>query len=357
MMRPIDRPIFVIGMPRSGTTVLFEAFAARPDLAWLSQCHEHWPDVPACAVLSRLTDLTPAMRRAVSRSDQLRPWIERLRIGPNEAYSFWERCCGEKFRNDFLLDTEATPQEVACVRRRVGTILRYHGKPRFAAKLTGPGRIRYLSSIFPDARFVHVVRDGRAVVHSLLNVAFWQERNRMHAPAWSNGLGTDDFADWERHGRSPLALAAIQWRRVVETIRQEAAELASDRYAETAYEQFVREPHRVLQGISSFCALPLSHREHDFVDKRFQLRDMNTQWTERFSVEDTVLLNELLGRTLEQLGYNRATPTVPRDDQLVTRPFATAFSDNTASVPRHPVGSSSPTHEVDMDADAGPSAR
>ena len=33
----VDRPIFFVGMPRSGTTLVFEAVAAHEDLAWLSQ--------------------------------------------------------------------------------------------------------------------------------------------------------------------------------------------------------------------------------------------------------------------------------------------------------------------------------
>ena len=74
------------------------------------------------------------------------------------------------------------------MRATVAGVLRYHGKARFAAKLTGPARISYVSSIFPEARFVHVVRDGRAVVQSLMKVEFWGARDRMTRPAWENGL-------------------------------------------------------------------------------------------------------------------------------------------------------------------------
>ena len=39
----VDRPIFFVGAPRSGTTVLFEIFAARDELAWPSQYLERAP--------------------------------------------------------------------------------------------------------------------------------------------------------------------------------------------------------------------------------------------------------------------------------------------------------------------------
>ena len=321
-MRLIDSPIFFIGMPRSGTTVVFEAFAARRDVAWPSQHLARTPGLPAVALLSRLADLTPALRRSVSRSDQARPWRERLRVGPAEAYSFWERCCGEKFSFDYLLEVEATEAERACLRSAVEKVLLYHGKPRFAAKITGPGRIGYLLSVFPGARFVHVVRDGRAVVGSLMKVGFWRERNRMNEPAWRGGLLEGDLEDWRRHGRSPLALSAVQWRRVVESTRAEAERLVPDRYAELRYERFVDDPGGTLDQIASFCGLEPSTSAKDFLQDRFELRDMNFQWGNRFDRVQVALLNELTGATLAALGYGVDPPRPPTDAPLVARPFS-----------------------------------
>lgn len=313
-------------MPRSGTTVIFEIFAARRDLAWFSGHLQRAPGVPPLAILSRMADLTPAMRRSVSRSDQIRPWLERLRVGPVEAYPFWERCCGEKFRYDYLLGVDASPAEADCVRTTVSKILRYQGKPRFAAKVTGPGRIGYLSSIFPDARFVQVVRDGRAVVQSLMRVPWWRERRRMHQPAWRNGLAEADVDDWERSGKTPLALAAVQWRRVLESTRQEAARVAPERYAEVHYERFVADPQGVLNAAASCCELPHSPEAEDFLETRFELQDMNFQWQERFDDGEISVLNELMGPTLSEFGYG-IDPQRPRNaGPPVTAPFASAGS-------------------------------
>jgi hypothetical protein len=320
--RPVDRPIFLVGMPRSGTTVIFEVFAARRDLAWLSQHLQRSPGTPALAMLSRMADLTPSMRRSVSRSDQLRPWLERLRVGPVEAYDLWEHCCGEKFRYDYLLGVHARPEESRCVRSTISKVARFQGKPRFAAKITGPARIGYLSSVFPDARFVHVVRDGRAVVQSLMRVQFWRQRERMHEPAWRNGLVEGDLADWERYERSPLALAAVQWRRVLESSREEAAGLAPDRYAEVRYERFVSQPREVLDAVASFCQLPRSARAEEFLETRFELRDMNFQWQERFDDGEIAMLNDLMGSTLEEFGYDVDPPGPSPASPALSTPFA-----------------------------------
>lgn len=302
MSARVDRPVFLIGMPRSGTTLIFEAFAAHHDAAWLSQYMDLLPRLPALAVLSRVADWHPRLRRSVNRSDQPRPQLQRLLPGPSEAYRVWEHCCGERFRYEYLLGAAAVPEEAARVRRLAASVVRFQAKRRFAAKLTGPGRILYLSSVFPDARFAHVVRDGRAVVRSLLAVPFWQRRERMSRPAWSGGLSQRDEEDIERYGRSPRALAAVQWRRVVESTRAEGA-LVGERYAEFKYERFAEAPLQTLRDLFQFAQLEESRRAAQFLGRRSDIKDMNHRTLRELTTDDRTMYLDLLGRTLAAFGY------------------------------------------------------
>ena len=298
----VDRPVFLVGMPRSGTTLIFEVFAAHHDVAWLSQYMNLLPRVPALAVLSRLADLDAGLRRSVNRSDRDRPLLQRLFPGPSEAYRVWQRCCGEKFRYEYLLGAAAAPEEAACALRLAASVVRLQAKRRFAAKLTGPGRIRYLSSIFPEARFAHVVRDGRAVVKSLLAVPFWQTRERMSRPAWSGGLSERDQQDIERYGRSPRALAAVQWRRVVESTRVEGA-FVGDRYAEFKYERFTAAPLQTLLEIFRFAELEESANAEEFLSRRTDIKDMNYRSFRELGARDRKMYSDLMGQTLATFGY------------------------------------------------------
>ena len=88
----------------------------------------------------------------------------------------------------------------------------------FAAKLTGPDRIGFLSSIFAKAVLVKV------------KGAIWRDTFRYYEPAWTGGLSTEDIAAWKRV-ETPEALAAVQWRAVLRTTREEARSLG-DRYRE-----------------------------------------------------------------------------------------------------------------------------
>ena len=306
MGRPVHRPIFFVGAPRSGTTVIFNVFAARPDLAWFSQHLARFPGWPSVTVLTRLADLGRGFRKSIDRSDLRRGRLERLRVGPSEAYPVWERYCGERFVYDFMLGARATPAERDRVQRLVAKLLRYQGKSRFATKITGPARVGYLASIFPDAQFVHVIRDGRAVTSSLLRVHFWRDSWRERQVSWSGGLDEEVLDPWRDSDDLPLALAALQWAAIVAAARDEARALAPGQYVELRYEDFVADPHRALDEVTAACDLPPAPEPHEFLDARVDVRNMNLGWQEALDGSQRALLEELIGDQLSDLGYELA---------------------------------------------------
>lgn len=281
---------------------MFAAFSAHRDLSWFSQHMERFPAVPGAAMLARVATIAPNTRRPVRRVGDARPLANRMRIAPSEAWKVWGRCCGDRFASSYLLDVEPSPSEARRVRRRVNSTMRLQGKPRFVAKLTGPGRIGYLSSIFPEARFVHVIRDPRAVVDSLLRVPFWRKSNRSTEPAWEGGLTEHELEAWKRIG-TPEALAAVQWGAVLRTIREEAGRRDPSLYTEVKYEDFLIEPHETLGGMFAFAGLRDDPGAHAFVDERLALRNLSAGWRERLSPDQVEVISQLLAEPMRELGY------------------------------------------------------
>lgn len=290
-------PIFLIGMGRSGTSLVFEAICFHPEVGWLSQYANLAPSRPELTTMSRLAKRYPSLRQRASRWDSNYSWLDRFRIGPSEAYKVWSRLCGPRFLHSFLLDERPDAEEAARVRDYISRATRAAHATRFAAKLTGPARIGYLSAIFPRARFVHLIRDPRAVCRSLLAVGFWRGTSRMHEPAWQGGLSEEELGRWRSHGGGPLGLAAIQWAAVIRLAREEARRDAPGNYLEIRFEDFASDPHRVSNEVLGFCSLrPLPETVSRVVRTLRDPRDGLTQHEIR-------LIHDLVGPTMAELGY------------------------------------------------------
>jgi len=191
----VYKPIFIIGVPRSGTTIIFEAFSVHEDLAWFSNMLGRFPDIPEISILNRLSFTN--VLRGNKRQNKAHSRLRNIFPYPTECYPAWKSYCGDKFLYDYLIDQAASENEKKRTVRNILKVIRYHGKKRFAAKITGPSRMNYISSIFPDAKFIHIVRDARAVVNSLMNVDFWTESDKLNKPWWENGLTADDMEPLE----------------------------------------------------------------------------------------------------------------------------------------------------------------
>jgi len=118
---------------------------------------------------------------------------------------------------------------------------RASGKPRWAEKT--PHNILFtapLAEIFPDARFLHVVRDGRDVACSLVTMN------------WINPL-TGRKWDYVQN----VANAARYWREVVSLARRQAEHPAvAGRVLEVRYEHLVADPEATLRRVLEFIGEP-----------------------------------------------------------------------------------------------------
>ena len=289
--RRIEKPIIILGNIRSGTTILYNIMAVHPELCWFSNYSNRFPLSRRAVLLQRLLDLPlagPACKRAISRNQRLAfaiPW-------PDEGDDIYHGHCGFGATRDGV-ETTLTVEMEHKLRQVIFRHLRYSGKRRFLTKQTANNRrIELLHRMFPDAYFIHMIRDGRAVANSTLRVPWWNDTH-----IWWLGYTA---RDWEKRGREPIELAGLYWQRTVEEVRSRK-DLFPSRYIEARYEDLVRDTRGVISTLTNFCELRHSQAYRNLIPAT--LPDSDVKWRKRLSERQKNILHESIGDFLDSLGY------------------------------------------------------
>jgi hypothetical protein len=243
-------PIFLVGSPRSGTTLAVNLFGTHPDVANWSEAGRLW---------------------------------DPIHYHDPEVEHHWTA-------------ERATPGRIRRLHRWCEWYRQSQGKARFVNKHPRNSvRIGYLRRVFPDARFVHVIRDGRAVVSSILAQIRRRERRQRRPmggfcrpPGW-RALLRDGLAEQ----------TALQWQAIVRHVRSEAPALGRD-YRELRYEELCARPRESNRALFAFAGL----RDDDaaLAEIPAQLEESES-WRERLAREELATIEKTAGDLLRELGY------------------------------------------------------
>ncbi|XP_078193053.1 protein-tyrosine sulfotransferase 2 isoform X3 [Callithrix jacchus] len=191
--------IFVGGVPRSGTTLMRAMLDAHPEVR--------------CGEETRIIPRVLAMRQAWSKSGR-----EKLRLD-------------EAGVTDEVLD--------AAMQAFILEVIAKHGEPARVLCNKDPFTLKssvYLSRLFPNSKFLLMVRDGRASVHSMIT--------RKVTIA---GFDLSSYRD-----------CLTKWNKAIEVMYAQCMEVGKDKCLPVYYEQLVLHPKRSLKLILDFLGIAWS---------------------------------------------------------------------------------------------------
>jgi len=289
----IEKSIFIIGTGRSGTTILYDILATHPELAWFSMLSNNHPGSRGWIRFHKLLETDTLgdylKSRIITPTRFSRPITYYLR--PNEGADIYTTYCG--FDDNRRMTEEDYDAEME---RKLKGLIEMHlevtGKRRFMNKRTAnTQRIRLIHRMFPNAYYIHMIRDGRAAIASYLNVDWWKDMT-----AWSMGV---KVSDWNKAGKDPVELATKHWRANLEEILSNKSILA--RYMEVKYEDFVKDTWAETKRMTDFCGLSFPENFKRILPK--SLPNMNFKWRKQITQEQSKIIDEYGGDLLKQLGY------------------------------------------------------
>lgn len=231
--RELTRPVLVVGCGRSGTTILGSTLGEHPSVTYLNEPRRLWAKAyPETDIWSR---------RARARGGQLLLGSDDTDVARNRA-----------------------------VRRGFQARIQGGGGTTLVEKLPANSfRLGFVRAIFPEARFIHIFRNGLEVARS---IAQYAERD----PWW--GAGDYKWHELTRiAGRDPDTACLpelctthyhrglLEWRLTTDAVVRELAQLPSSSYLELSYAQFVEDPVYATERILKFVDVAPSSSVSRFV--------------------------------------------------------------------------------------------
>lgn len=289
--------VFVVGSGRCGSSLMQEVLARHPSVGFISNLDDRI-GIPAGGRYNNL------LYRHVPPA---RTQKGRLRYAPSEAYRVIAREVSPLVASPGrpLLAADATPWLAARFERFFATRADAQRRPVFVHKFTGWPRVGFIDAVLPDVRFINVVRDGRAVASSLVQMPWWHD----HESVGTLGLlPPDDLVAWEESGRSFVLLAGLVWKAVVDAHERARGEVDAARWLDIRYEDVLADPRSAFARMLTFAGLEWDQRFERQFERQAITSGRRHAFASDLPAQQLALLEHHLAGHLERYGYDAPAP-------------------------------------------------
>ena len=285
----LDSPIILLGTHRSGSTWLGKVFSQHPILAYCEEPRHIW-----------------------SWGNNYKP-------------------------DDVLTAQDASPRIVEHIRRYFSHFVQMRGRQRLFEKTPSNClRIPFIRQVYPEAKMLHIIRDGRSVFSSaeqlmasgyyrqsvlnrrlrntLLETPLWQwpanasrvmdilQAKLTKQPIKFWGPRPKGWRHWVKHD-SPNVILAKQWAAIINQAIQDSESIDQNFYYRIYYEDLVSRPRDIMSSIIDFLEIDdVNSFIHNFEKTVDPTR--RDQWSTLLPESKITEIRPYMESTLKQLGYS-----------------------------------------------------
>jgi hypothetical protein len=301
----------MLGTGRCGSTIVGQIVAMHPGVGFIANVDDRLAGLNRKGRLNNtIYRSLPAQlqkqggRRGGRPHSRIGAAVRSVAMTPSEGYRLLDRQVSPMLSAPVrdLVAEDASAWLSARLRRFFEERAAAQGRELFLHKFTGWPRARLLHAVFPDARFVHVVRDGRAVASSLLQQPWWAGFGGPEA--WTFGpLAEADNDLWQESGRSFAVLAGLEWKLLMDAFDEARAAVPPESWLELRYEDVVARPRDEIGRLLDHLGLEWSD-EFDRVFSALELSEgRRDAYRSELTERDVQLLERALGPQLRAHGY------------------------------------------------------
>jgi Sulfotransferase family len=237
------RPIFVVGAPRSGSTLLYQLLTDRFDVGYLANGHARQPGAPSLV----------ERRRGLVRGRQAELGDYRSsfggttgELGPSECGPFWYRFFPRRPHYVAADDFPAASRRE--LRAAIGAFFEACGRPVVYKNLYNTARMEAIAAALPEALFIAIHRDLLANARSLLD-------GRMHVTGAYDAWWSVEPPGIDRLLQLPAHEQVVEQVRELDAlVARVEASIGPERVLHLAYEDVCADPRAELERIAAFAA-------------------------------------------------------------------------------------------------------
>ena len=236
-------PIFVVGAPRSGSTLLYQLLADRFDVGYLANGHARHPGAPS--LVERRRGLI--RRRPAELGDYQSAFGGTAGdLGPSECGPFWYRFFPRRPHYVSADDFPTTSRRQ--LRAAVGAFVEACGRPVVYKNLVNTARMEAIAAALPEALFLAIHRDLADNARSILDA-------RMGVTGAYEGWWSVEPPEIERLRELPPHEQAVEQVRTLDAlVARVEASIGNGRVLHLSYEDLCADPRAELERIAAFAA-------------------------------------------------------------------------------------------------------
>jgi len=322
----IDRPIYIVGLARAGTTITLEILEKHPFLASHKYKHLPMPFLPHA--FSQFTELSRFFTKPIERVHKDGIFVTRESPEAIEE-KFWQHFFNNNHNEEIsnvMNGAISNPKFEQFYRNHIRKLLLNQKSSRYLAKnnylIT---RLEYLNRIYPNSKFLLIIRNPVNHIASLIKqtrLFIKMEEENPTLIDWHRITGHSEFGHYQlcintgdnelihkirrlwKDERTYVKGWAYYWSSLYGYVMNllEANKKIKESTLIIRYEDLCENPAEIIDKILEHSELPLNNFEKI---KKYYIRHLHepTYYTPNFSNQELLHISEITKATASRFGY------------------------------------------------------